>query len=136
MSEVPKLYPKTLRNVGTIPEQIADQASYMALSTGVLEGIHAALNQSSNRCINGTPVGECEATREVTKETVKRIPYDNNEDFTGWVGYEPANVECGECGNICTSRVFWEDGIATERVNTEYYPKVEIDTVITIKSSD
>lgn len=132
MSEQLRLYPKTLRDVGTVPEQIADQASYMALSTGVLKGMHAANNQSQNRCINDTPISECEATRESTVEAAKRVPHDSNDGFTGWVGYEPASVECGECGNICKTHIFWQDGEPTEEARTEYYPKVEYDTVITI----
>lgn len=132
MSEQLRLYPKTLRDVDTIPEQIADLGHYMAMASGVLKGMHAANNERQNLCINDVALGECGATRKATEETIKRIPHDSNDGFTGWVGYEPGNVECQDCGNMCSTKAFWQDGNPTEKVRTEYYPKLEFDTVITI----
>lgn len=126
----PKLYPKTLTDVGNFAEEVADKASFMGMATGVLKGMHAAEFQKDAKCIGEKPLMECGTTKRVIQEMVSRTAIDKNDGHTGWVGYEPANVTCEDCDQKCSARVFWEDGKPTERIRFMYFEPFEPDVVI------
>lgn len=126
------LYPKVTEPVTNLAEQIANEAGFIALATGIFKDMHAAKNNSASVCLDGEPLVECDAAKQVMSSTMERLSQDSNPDFTGWVGYEQANVDCEKCPNSCSARVFWEDGMPTERTKFLFYKKVEPDMTITI----
>lgn len=125
-------YPKVTERVSNTAEQIADLASFNALSTGVLKGMHAAKNSRKSVCIGDKPLAECDAAKQAMRSTMELLPDDSNDGFTGWVGYERANSSCDDCNSGCSARVFWQDGIPTELTKYLFHKKFEPDTVITI----
>lgn len=127
-----EIYPKVTERVSSFSEQVADTAVFNGLSTGVFKGIHAAKNERASACIEGKPINECDTVRQATRATLELIGNDNNSGFSGWVGYEGANATCGDCNNVCSARVFWQDGKPTEKVKFLFYEEAEPDAVLHI----
>lgn len=135
MSEGAIIYPKVTESVSNFAEQVADTASFNALASGVIKGLHAAKNKRESHCIGDKPLGECDAAKQAMRSTVELIPNDSNEAFSGWVGYERANSVCDDCNSGCSARVFWEDGAPTEQMKYLFYEKTKPDAVIHIDTS-
>lgn len=110
------IYLKTTRSTEIEVDRISDSEFFTALSTGIYKSIHATKNEASALCPDGNPVIQCEAVREAVRGTIRLISYDENANFTGWVGYERAATDCADCGKTCSVNVRWDEGKPTEEM--------------------
>lgn len=124
------IYPKTTRSVESDAERIADDAFFIALNTGVYSSLYAAKNASDARCGDGKPLPECESARDAVANTLPLMRDDENDNFTGWVGYERTNVDCTDCMKTCSATVFWKDGRPTERMRLLFCDAPDSEIVI------